>query len=620
MLLAALSVLLAGLLALHFIQKSYFPYFWKDLLYFTSVIKYGVKIQLFKQRGRVVSVLDVFVRRARTQPDKPFIIYEGEVHSYGDVERRSNKVAQVLLSEGRLNKGDTIALLMSNEPDFICVWFGLAKLGCVAAFLNFNIKSRAILHCLSSCGAKTLIVGADQTGMLEEVLPMLQEGNIKIYVMAAKSPHPLVNTLLDKLQDAPANPVPDELREATLKSPTLFIFTSGTTGLPKAAVISQLQSLKASAGLAAYGAGKNDIIYIPLPLYHSAASLIGIGGCIELGATCVLKKKFSASQFWNDCKKYNVTVFQYIGELCRYLCNQTKKEGEKDHKVYMAVGNGLRQDVWKEFLERFGNIKMCELYGSTEGNLCFMNHIGKVGAVGRSNFFYKLFFHYDLVKYDLEKDEPIRNGQGFCERVKKGETGLLLSQINSLSPFFGYVGSKAFTQNKILRDVFRKGDLFFNTGDLMAEDHSDFIYFKDRIGDTFRWKGENVATTEVADVFGMLDFLQESNVYGVSVPGYEGKTGMAAVVLSKGHEFDGKGLYDHVTQQLPVYARPRFVRVLESMEVTGTLKQKKFQLVKSGFNPSTISDPLYFLDDTQACYVPMTKDIFDSIITSQRKL
>ncbi|XP_023963716.2 long-chain fatty acid transport protein 6 isoform X2 [Chrysemys picta bellii] len=575
----------AGIVSLHLIQKLLFPYFWHDLKYLLKVIKYGLTVEIYRLRGKIFTVLDRFVKQAERQPNKPFILYEGAVHTYQDVDRRSNRVAQVFLQQGALEKGDTVALLMSNEPDFIHVWFGVAKLGCVVAFLNFNIRSRSLLHCISSCESKILIVGAD------------------------------------KLEAASEDCVPVNLRSANnLKSSVLYIFTSGTTGLPKAAVISHLQILKGAAGLWAFGATADDTVYITLPLYHSAASLLGIGGCIELGATCVLRKKFSCSQFWSDCKKYNVTVIQYIGELCRYLCNQPVKEREKDHKVRLAVGNGVRSDVWREFLGRFGDIKMCEFYGATEGNICFMNHTGKIGSVGRTNFFYKLFFPFDLIKYDFKKDEPIRNRHGWCEKVKKGEVGLLISKVNAKNPFFGYAGSKKHTEKKLLSEVFKKGDIYFNTGDLMVQDQENFLYFWDRIGDTYRWKGENVATTEVSDVIGMLDFIQEANVYGVSVPDHEGKVGMVSVILKPNKSLDLEQMYEQVVTYLPGYACPLFLRLQETMEMTGTFKQQKFRLVREGFNPSAITDPLYFLYSSKKSYVPLTKELHDKILSGQLKL
>lgn len=615
-----ISAVAAGILSAHVLQKLCFPYFWKDFFFLLKVMRYGVKIELFKLTSRVFTVLDRFIQQAQRIPDKPFVIYEGQTHTYRDVEQRSNRLAHVFLQKTNLRRGDCVALLMSNEPDFLCVWFALAKIGCSIAFLNTNIKSRSILHCFNSCGAKTLVVGADLADCVDGILTTLLEDNIQVWAMESRCDHPQVQTLLDKLDAASDQPVPAALRLTTsLKTPTLYIFTSGTTGLPKAAVISHLQSLKGAGGLWAFGGTENDIVYIPLPLYHSAASLIGIGGTIELGATCVLKKKFSASNFWKDCRQHNVTIFQYIGELCRYLCNQPKSELDKVHKVRMGVGNGLRPDVWREFQSRFGNIQMCEVYGSTEGNICFMNHIGKIGTVGRSNFIYKLLFKYDLVKYDMLKDEPEKDKHGFCKRVKQGETGLLLSKVSALSPFFGYAGSKQLTERKLMRNVFVKGDIYFNTGDLMTEDKG-FICFRDRVGDTFRWKGENVATTEVTETLGLVDFIQEVNVYGVEVPGHEGRAGMAAMIVRPGHTFDAKKLFNCVVRDLPAYARPLFIRLQEVMEMTSTFKQQKFQLVQSGFNPSTISEPLFVLDYEQESYIPLTDGIYQSIQAGDRKL
>lgn len=614
-----IAALLTGIFSAHLAQRLCFPYFWKDALYLMKVIRYGARLEIYKRTSQIVTIIDRFVQQAQRFPEKPFVIYEGVTYTYGDLETRSNRVAR--LFQDTVKKGDTVALLMNNEPDFISVWFGFCKLGCAVAFLNTNIKSRSLLHCFNCCGAKQLVVGADLLDNLEDILPSLQEDNITVWSLGRENSHPGVHSLLDKIEKSSQEPIAAKRRSVScLKTPTLYIFTSGTTGLPKAAVITHLQSLKAAGGFWAYGGTENDVIYTPLPLYHSAASLVGIGGTIELGATCILKKKFSASQFWNDCRKYNVTIFQYIGELCRYLCNQPMGENEKDHKVRMGVGNGLRQDVWREFLRRFGEIRMCEIYGSTEGNLCFMNHIGKVGAVGRSNFFYKLIFKYNLVKYDLLRDEPVRDRNGFCQRVRKGETGLLLSKICSQSPFFGYAGSKQLTEKKILRDVFVKGDAYFNTGDLMAEDENNFISFKDRVGDTFRWKGENVATTEVTEILGLVDFIQEASVYGVQVPGNEGRAGMAAVIVRPEFTFDGKKLFDLVVKELPAYARPLFIRLQKSIETTSTFKQQKFGLVENGFNPSTISDPLYFLDYTEKSYIPLTSSIYGSISNGQKKV
>ncbi|XP_033952300.1 long-chain fatty acid transport protein 6 [Pseudochaenichthys georgianus] len=517
--LAWLSALIAGFFSVHVLQKLCFPYFWRDLMFLLRVMRYGLDLELFKLRSRVHTVLDRFIQQAQRVPDKPFVIYEGSVHTYRDIERRSNRLAHVFLEDVKLRKGECIALLMSNEPDFLCVWFGLAKVGCSVAFLNINIKSKSLLHCVNCCGAKTLIVGADLVESMNGILSSLQEEHIQVWAMKSHTEHTHVHTLLDKVEAASEQPVPASLRATTsLKAPTLYIFTSGTTGLPKAAVITHLQSLKGAAGFWAFGATEDDVIYIPLPLYHSAASLIGIGGTIELGRPL------------------------------------------------------------------------------------------------------HLLFKYDLIKYDMVNDEPVKDQHGFCQTVKKGETGLLLSKVSALSPFFGYAGSKQLTERKLMRNVFAKGDAYFNTGDLMAEDQEGFISFRDRVGDTFRWKGENVATTEVTETLGLVEFIQEVNVYGVEIKGHEGRAGMAAMIIRPGFSFDGSKLFEHVMRDLPAYARPLFIRLQEEMEMTSTFKQHKFQLVQSGFNPSCISDLLFVLDHQQQSYIPLTDCIYHSILAGERKL
>uniref|UniRef100_A0A452SVM6 long-chain-fatty-acid--CoA ligase n=1 Tax=Ursus americanus TaxID=9643 RepID=A0A452SVM6_URSAM len=443
----------------------------------------------------------------------------------------------------------------------------------------------------------------DLLGTVEEILPNLPEG-ITVWGMNDSVPQG-VTSLKEKLSTASDKPVPRSYHVASsLKAPHLYIFTSGTTGLPKAAVITQLQALKGSAGLWAFGCTANDVIYITLPLYHSSGALLGIGGCVEV---------------YHDFFSFTSLPLLHMCNLLLDIC-LLELIREKDHRVRLAVGNGVRSDVWREFLDRFGNIKMCELYGATEGNICFMNHTGKIGSVGRTNFFYKLLFVFDLIKYDFQKDEPTRNEQGWCIHVKKGEPGLLISRVNEKNPFFGYAGSKKHTEKKLLYDVFKKGDVYFNTGDLMVQDQNNFLYFWDRIGDTFRWKGENVATTEVADIIGMLDFIQETNVYGVTVPDYEGKAGMASIILKPNKSLDLEKFYEQVLTFLPAYACPRFLRIQEKMETTGTFKLQKFQLAEEGFSPLKISDPLYFMDNLKKSYVPLTKELYNQILLGEVKL
>uniref|UniRef100_A0A2K5QN30 long-chain-fatty-acid--CoA ligase n=1 Tax=Cebus imitator TaxID=2715852 RepID=A0A2K5QN30_CEBIM len=565
--LPAIYTVLAALLFLPLLVNLCCPYFFQDMGYFLHVASVARRVRSYGQQRPVRTILRVFLEKARQTPHKPFLLFRDETLTYAQVDRRSNQVARALHDHLGLRQGDCVALFMDNEPAYVWLWLGLVKLGCAMACLNCNIRAKSLLHCFQCCGAKVLLASPGLQAAVEEILPSLKK-DVSIYYVSRTSNTDGVHAFLDKVDEVSTEPIPESWRsEVTFSTPALYIYTSGTTG-----------------------------------------------------ATVALRSKFSASQFWDDCRKYNVTVIQYIGELLRYLCNSPQKPNDRDHKVRLALGNGLRGDVWKQFVKRFGDIHIYEFYAATEGNIGLLNYTRKVGAVGRVNYLQKKVITYDLIKYDVEKDEPVRDENGYCVRVPKGEVGLLVCKITQLTPFSGYAGGKAQTEKKKLRDVFKKGDLYFNSGDLLMVDSENFIYFHDRVGDTFRWKGENVATTEVADIIGLLDFVQEVNVYGVHVPGHEGRIGMASIKMKENHEFDGKKLFQHIADYLPSYARPRFLRMQDTIEITGTFKHRKVTLVEEGFNPSVIKDALYFLDDTAKMYVPMTEDIYNAISANSLKL
>ncbi|XP_017261330.1 hsFATP2a_ACSVL_like domain-containing protein [Kryptolebias marmoratus] len=592
-----------------------------DCAYILRSLRLGSRLLRYRRSRPFYGILDRFLDSARRRPDRVFIHFEGRAFTYAEVDRRSNQVARALQAEARLKEGDTVALFLANEPSYVWTWLGLAKLGCPAALLNFNIRSKSLLHCFSCCGSKIIIASPELQAAVEEVLPTLREQGISVFLLADSCSTPGISPLADKISRASDEPLSPELRaNVHIQSTALYIYTSGTTGLPKAAVVTQEKMWAASFVQAACGVTGEDVFYVNLPLYHSAGFLIGMVGTIERGTTIVLKRKFSASQFWEDCRKYDVTVMQYIGETLRYLCNSPRRENEKDHRVRIAIGNGVRTDVWTEFLSRFGDIKVRELYAATEGNIGFINYTSKIGAVGRVNFVHKFFFPFTLIKFDVEKEEPVRNSEGLCIEAATGETGLLVGRVTRRSPFIGYAGNKQQTEKKRLRDVLEKGDLYFNTGDLLRLDHNNFVYFQDRVGDTFRWKGENVATSEVADILTMAPCISEANVYGARVEGHEGRIGMAAVTLKEGEKFDCADVYKQVVNYLPAYARPRFIRVQSCLEMTGTFKMKKVKLVEEGFNPALIQDPLYFLDSEKSTYVPLTDELYRAVASQEIKL
>jgi acyl-CoA synthetase (AMP-forming)/AMP-acid ligase II len=383
-----------------------------------------------------------------------------------------------------------------------------------------------------------------------------------------------------------------------------YIYTSGTTGLPKAAIITNKRYLAGAYmfGGATMEATPRDIIYLPLPLYHSNAIIIGVGSALVSGAAVALRRKFSASQFWDDARKYDASIFVYIGELCRYLLNAPKNPHERSHRLRLAVGNGLRPDTWEPFQRRFGVPLIREFYAATEGNAPIINFEGRPGMLGR------LKPGQVLVRCDETSGEILRNADGFCERVHPGQKGILLGHINPLLAFDGYVDKSA-TDKKIQRDVFRHGDHYFNTGDILQLHEDAWVSFADRVGDTFRWKGENVSTNEVAEVLNGAKGVLESNVYGVSVPGSEGRAGMASINVNG--ELDLDEFASYVVNRLPSYQRPYFLRLQKEMRVTGTFKHQKTGYRDEGFDPSKVSDPLYFLDGDR--YVPLDQTLFQRI-------
>ncbi|KAM9294592.1 long-chain fatty acid transport protein 3 [Gastrophryne carolinensis] len=589
---------------------------WADLRFTLRAARVKRGIARWMAEG-AHSLPGLFQLQVRRRPDSTFLLYREQRITYRQLDRTANRAANVLLPHTR--PGDTVALLLPSDPRFLAAWFALAKVGAIAAFLNTNVRRGALRHCLEASRARGLITSPELFGAVQEIIAEVREMGVAVWVMGAGDDYSGdIRDLHALMEEAPETPPPAHL--GVPKNPTdtaICIFTSGTTGLPKAARISHAKSLMCCVFYQLCGASACDVIYVSLPLYHKSGALLGVGGCIGVGASVVLKDRFSASQFWADCEKYGVTVFQYIGELCRYLINQPQVEGERDHRVRLAAGSGLRPDVWREFTRRFGQIRIFETYGLTEFNASFFNYTGTLGAVGRGSALYKKICPFELIRYDTQEEEPIRDSRGRCRRTDAGETGLLIAPVTQLSPFLGYVGSREMTEKKLLRDVFRKGDCYFNTGDLMMQDSLGFVYFRDRTGDTFRWKGENVATTEVSEILSGLDFFQEVNVYGVAVPGLEGRTGMAAVTLQLDRDLDLGQLFEYVMDFLPSYARPRFLRVMDHMEATGTFKQQKLRLVQEGFSPLTIQDPLYLLDEGARCYRPLTEDLYSKILSSE---
>jgi len=552
--------------------------------------------------------------------DAPALLSDRERFSYRELAERSNRYARWARAQG-VAKGDTVCLLMPNRPEFLALWLGVTRVGGVVALLNTNLTGLALAHCINVVSPKHIIIAAELFEPLQSARSHITS-DAKLWLHGeADTNFPRIDREIEGFSGARL--ADSERCPLTIEDRALYIYTSGTTGLPKAANINHYRLMLASHAFAGVMDTKaTDRMYDCLPMYHTAGGVVATGAVLVNGGSVVIREKFSARELWDDVVRWDCTLLQYIGELCRYLVNSPPHPKERMHRLRLACGNGLRPDIWPEFKERFRIPQIIEFYGATEGNVTLFNFEGKEGAVGRIPWFIEHRFPTTIVRFDVEAQQPVRDERGFCIECKINEPGEVIGKIlrDSEKPgqrFEGYA-TQTDSEKKILRDVFQKGDVWFRTGDLMRKDADGYFYFVDRIGDTFRWKGENVSTTEVEEAIGAFSEALEANVYGVQIPGRDGGAGMAAIVAKD--NFNLALFRDHLAKRLPDYARPVFLRLRQNIDVTATFKQKKVDLVKQGFDPTAISDPIYFNDPAAKAFVRLDAPLYERIRAGQVRL
>jgi fatty-acyl-CoA synthase len=553
-------------------------------------------------------------------PDRPAFRFDGAEWSYAQFDARCNQFAHWAKAQGLL-RGDVVAMVLTNRPDYVAAWVGFAKVGVVTALINTNLTGGPLAHCVRVAQAKAVVVGSDTLDAYRAVAGQV-EADPALWCLDGCGKEGVQNLAAALAAQPETRPDASVRAGMTGADLAMFVYTSGTTGAPKAARMPHWRVMGMMRAFIGGGRGvSSDRVYITLPLYHGTGGLCGVGFALQTGGCIILRKKFSASQFWEEAAREKATVFFYIGELCRYLINQPASPYETQHSIRLAVGNGLRQDVWEAFQPRFKIRKILEFYGSTEGNVSFLNFDGKAGAVGRIPSYLKKKLNVRVVKFDVESETPVRGPDGLCIEADADEVGEAIGEIRSDEARFrfeGYSGDPKQTEKKIMRDVFAKGDAWFRTGDLMRQDKDGYFYFIDRIGDTFRWKGENVSTNEVGDVIAQFPGVVEANVYGVKVGNLDGRAGMASLTLADGTAVEA--LRDLIHAGLPAYARPVFIRVQQQIETTGTFKYRKVDLVEVGFDPAKTDDPVYFDHPDQAAYVRVTPALKAEIAAGKFRL
>ncbi len=560
-----------------------------------------------RARAGEVSTLGPLIRRqAERTPDRIALRFEDGETRYGALDEGANRYANLLRARG-VTRGDVVNVMMENSPELLMVQIATAKLGAVAALINHHIRGDALAHVQRASGAKWALGDAASTEALAAVAGQLRNLEIHAHPQAISAGEVgAIRDLPDALAGAP--PSEPEQAEVSLSDVHLYVYTSGTTGLPRPAIVRHFKPAFGALSLSMQmELEQGDCIYAPTPLYHGWANFVGFYPAMVSGAAFASRRRFSASSFLEDARRHGVTVFAYVGELCRYLMATPPSPADREHRIRLATGAGLRPDIWPAFQRRFGIAKIVDSYGQTEGNISLQNRRGRVGSCGRCDP--GMHGQLRLAVYDAERGVLLRGADGFCVEPPPGEPGELLSRIGAKGsvPFDGYADAEE-NERKLERDCFEPGDVYLRTGDLLRRDLASYYYFVDRIGDTFRWKGENVATLEVEHLINAMEGIRESAVYGVRVPGAEGRAGMALVIPEGDDGFDGDRFYEHVRRVLPEYARPLFVRVGAQMEVTGNFKHRKVGLQGEGFDPARIGDPLYLRDDAVSCYVPLTAE------------
>jgi fatty-acyl-CoA synthase len=550
---------------------------------------------------------DVVEDWARRQPDRPALLSDVQSLTYRELAERINCYARWALRAG-VKRGDTVCLVMPARPDYVAAWLGVSRVGGVVALINTKLVGQSLSHCINVAHADHIILADELADTFEAARPLLERAPI---VWSDKD----IDATLAKLDSGSLSPT--ERRNVTINDRALLIYTSGTTGLPKAASISHRRILNWGGWFAGLtGASPDDRLYDCLPVYHSVGGIVAPCSMLFAGASVALAERFSATNFWQEIARFDCTLFQYIGELCRYLLKVPASEFERQHRLRLACGNGLRGEVWEEFQARFAIPQILEFYAATEGNFSLYNVEGKVGAIGRIPPLLAHRFPAAIVKVEPESGAPLRGEDDLCIACARNEAGEAIGRIGTADEgggrFEGYTDGHE-TEKKILRDVFTKGDAWFRTGDLMRLDEQGFFHFVDRVGDTFRWKGENVATSEVNDAIRECAGVLDATTYGVEVTGHDGRAGMSAIVI--GDSFDFKAFAGHLARRLPVYAHPLFVRIRKSLDATETFKQKKHQLGREGFNLAVVTDPLYFRDPASGTYRLFSADDYERIVS-----
>ena len=575
----------------------------------------GMKVANVKDPTQPCGLGWSFEQATLRNPDGLALLQDEVALTYTQVNQWANRIAHHLIAQG-IGKGDVVAIFIENRPELLVTILAVAKVGAISALLNTLQTRDTLVHSLNLVAPVAIIAGEELVPAFSAVRERVSIAQTRTWFVAdcdtyrqsGISPDGFINLMTASVDAPDGNPASSQ--QVFFDDACFYIYTSGTTGLPKAGVFKHGRWMRSSAsfGLIALNMRPDDVVYCTLPLYHATGLCVCWGSAISGASGFAIRRKFSASQFWGDVRKYRATTLGYVGELCRYLVDQPQCADDNQHGVTKMIGNGLRPGAWREFKTRFAVEHICELYAASDGNIGFTNILNFDNTIGFS------LMSWELVAYDHDSGAPIRNAKGLMSKVAKGGQGLLLAKIDDKAPLDGYTDPQK-TEKVVLHDVFEKGDRYFNTGDLLRNIGFGHAQFVDRLGDTYRWKGENVSTTEVENMLLQHPNIAEAVAYGVEVRNTNGRAGMAAITPAESlATLDFAELLAFARQQMPAYAVPLFLRVKVKMETTGTFKYQKTRLKDEAFDPGkTGDDPIYaWLPGTQT-YVQVTEQVLADI-------
>jgi len=560
-----------------------------------------------------------FDRVARDHGPRIALLGETETMTFDQLADRSNRYARWALANG-LDVGDVVGLMMDNRPEHVAIWLGLTRVGVIVALVNTKLVGPVLARCLTLSGARYVIAAADLAVVCDEAVRLCAAP--PRLMVCGETP---IGGRMD-LEIAATSGVQlaiEEQRAVTQRHHALYIFTSGTTGMPKAAIVSHRRVMHWASWFNALADAKSaDRMYHCLPMYHALGAVVAVWTTLLGGGSVAIRERFSTRHFWSELASLDCTMVQYIGEMCRYLVNAAPDPAERRHRLRLALGNGMRADVWQRFTTRFAIPRVLEFYAATESNFSLYNLEGEPGAIGRMPPFLAAGKDMALVRFDLEAGRPARFDDGFCRIAGIDEPGEAIARIKTTEArdnavFEGYLDAAA-TDAKVLRNVFTIGDAWMRSGDLMRQDARGFYYFVDRIGDTFRWKGENVATSEVAEVVLSADGILDALVCGIAVPGHDGRAGMATLVVADGFDLDR--FKQHIDARLPAYARPLFVEIKASIDLTDTFKYSRRNPDLGQLDPDAIGAPLFVIDRAENRYIAVDAQIHRSLLAGRRTL